>query len=75
MMLNVLLFRPCQWETVRLRNVCVKDWSEFARFLEQRNTKTIDLRKMRLKKMDVKKVRLPLNNNVSVSLEFNSEQL
>lgn len=50
-----LAFSSSLWETVRLRNVCVNDWSEFARFLERRNTKNIDLRKMRLKKQDVKK--------------------
>ncbi|KAG0721298.1 hypothetical protein GWK47_046728 [Chionoecetes opilio] len=43
-----------EWETVRLRNVGVRDWSEFARFLEQRSTRNIDLRKMRMKSKSVK---------------------
>ncbi|XP_071524427.1 uncharacterized protein [Panulirus ornatus] len=41
-----LAYRPSLWETVRLRNVCVCDWNEFARFLEKRSTSYIDLRKM-----------------------------
>lgn len=50
-----LALSPSLWETVRLRNVCVTDWSEFARFLDQRNTKNLDLRKMRLKEVDITK--------------------
>lgn len=42
--------------------MCVNDWNEFARFLERRYTKNIDLRKMRLKKQDVKKVGLVMIN-------------
>ncbi|KAG7176381.1 putative F-box domain-containing protein 3 [Homarus americanus] len=41
-----LAYSPSLWGTVRLRNVCVRDWHELARFLERRNTRNIDLRKM-----------------------------
>ncbi|XP_042887616.1 uncharacterized protein LOC122263302 isoform X2 [Penaeus japonicus] len=41
-----LAYSSSLWGTVRLRNVCVKDWPQLARFMERRNVRNIDLRKM-----------------------------
>ncbi|XP_063593606.1 uncharacterized protein LOC134770549 isoform X2 [Penaeus indicus] len=41
-----LAYSSSLWGTVRLRNVCVRDWSQLARFMERRNVRNIDLRKM-----------------------------
>nr|XP_027223473.1 uncharacterized protein LOC113815642 isoform X1 [Penaeus vannamei] len=41
-----LAYSSSLWGTVRLRNVCVRDWAQLARFMERRNVRNIDLRKM-----------------------------
>ncbi|XP_068220607.1 uncharacterized protein [Palaemon carinicauda] len=41
-----LSYSSALWSTLRLRNICVRNWSLLAMFLERRNTRSIDLRKM-----------------------------
>ncbi|XP_066977392.1 uncharacterized protein [Macrobrachium rosenbergii] len=41
-----LSYSSALWNTLRLRNICVRNWSLLAMFLERRNTRNIDLRKM-----------------------------
>ncbi|XP_064112281.1 uncharacterized protein LOC135219431 isoform X2 [Macrobrachium nipponense] len=41
-----LSYSSALWSTLRLRNICVRNWNLLAMFLERRNTRNIDLRKM-----------------------------